>query len=207
MGGNPSGAQCGARLAERKFPLSRVVAEVYVLCGFAAFCLGAGLNAASAQTQVAGREPTVQTDIGLWYQPGAPKTSKLWRHGDAGQPLFLQGRVLNTAGRPVNGALVELWHADMDGFVEHGRFRASLTTKGEGLFRLSTVLPGYIWGPRHIHFVVSHSGYKKLITRIFFRRDPVLERTQFQAVVIALEDGKFRDMDALFGDVEFVLEP
>ena len=151
------------------------------------------------------RQPTVQTRIGIWYRPGAPEQDRLWKPGDPGEPLFLRGRVIDVRGRPVSGALVELWHADTDGFVEPGQFRASLRTDENGSFKLATVLPGYIFGPRHIHFLITHDEHPKLVTRIFFRRDPVIELHDYPAVVVVLEDGTAHGQRALFGTVEFVM--
>ena len=102
-------------------------------------------------------------------------------------------------------AEVELWHADSDGFVETGQFRARLRAGKDGSFRLTTVLPGYIFGPRHIHFVVSHPEHPRLVTRIFFRRDPAIALHDYPAIVVVLEDGIAHEQAALFGTVEFVM--
>ena len=43
------------------------------------------------------------------------------------------------------------------------------------------------------------------MTRIFFRRDPVIKLHDYEAVLVALEDGVVQDQPALFGSVEFVV--
>ena len=152
------------------------------------------------------RHPSIQTKLGIWYKPDAPVRSRMWEPGDPGQPLFIRARVLDVQGKPVPGAVVELWHADKDGFVETGQFRAQVQTSEKGEFRLTTVLPGYIFGPRHIHFKITHSGHSELVTRVFFRRDPVIKLHDYKAIIMVLEDGLTNgDTPALFGSVEFVL--
>ena len=149
--------------------------------------------------------PTPETGIGVWYAPGAPPTGNLWRPGDPGQRLFLRGRVLDTERIPIPNALVELWHADSEGVVHPDRFRASLRTGEDGSFKVSTVWPGYIWGPRHIHLVVTHADYRQLITRIFFKRDPVVAESGHPDLAIFLEDALVEGEPTLFGNIELVL--
>ena len=114
-------------------------------------------------------------------------------------------RVMNGAGEPLRGAVVELWHADANGTVHEDRFRTRLETDNDGRIKLSTVYPGYIWGPRHIHVVVQHPGHARLITRLFFKRDPQTARSGRPDLAVVLEDGEHEGAPALFGDVEIVL--
>ncbi len=169
----------------------------------------AGLVAAvvlwPAVTGAQSRDPTPESGIGVWYAPGAPALEELWRPGDAGERLLIRGRVLDTAGAPLAGALVEMWHADAGGQVHPDRFRTGLATGADGRFRVSTVLPGYIWGPRHIHVVVTHPAHPQLVTRLFFKRDPVVQETDRPDLAIILEDGVHQGEPALFADVELVL--
>jgi protocatechuate 3,4-dioxygenase beta subunit len=155
--------------------------------------------------QAAELVPTPETGIGVWYAPGAPATRDLWRPGDPGERLILRVRVLDTKRAPIANALVELWHADSLGTVHAQRYRASHLTGTDGSFEVSTVLPGYIWGPRHVHFVVTHPDYPQLITRIFFKRDPVVAESEYPELAIFLEDALAQGEPTLFGDVELVL--
>ena len=158
-----------------------------------------------ASTRAAELAPTPKTGIGVWYARGAPATRELWRPGDPGERLILRVRVLDTQGAPIANALVELWHADSAGMVHAQRYRASLSTGDDGSFEVSTVLPGYIWGPRHVHFVVTHPDYSELITRIFFKRDPLVAESGHPELAIFLEDGLVQGEPILFGNVELVL--
>jgi hypothetical protein len=38
--------------------------------------------------------PTEETDIGIYYVPGAPEIRNLWQEGDPGERLLLRGRAL-----------------------------------------------------------------------------------------------------------------
>ena len=158
-----------------------------------------------ASTWAAELASTPQTGIGVWYAPGAPATRELWRLGDPGDRLILRVRMINTEGVSVANALVELGHADSTGTVHAKRYRAGLSTGEDGSLEVSTVLPGYIWGPRHVHFVVTHPDYPELITRIFFKRDPVVEESGHPDLAIFLEDGLVHGEPTLFGHVELVL--
>lgn len=139
------------------------------------------------------REPTRETSPGPHDFSHAPAQDRLWREGDAGEPLLLQVRVLDTCGEPVVGALVRILHANQDGVHEEGRWRAHLSTDGRGEVKFLTVSPGYTGGiARHVHFVITHPEYRELVTRLFFKNDPdrdpgledlalVLEEVQRQA--------------------------
>lgn len=186
---------CRGRRARRAHPLSHLAV---LLVASLALCAGA-----IAQ----GRTPTPESGIGVWYQPNAPLTQELWRPGDAGDRLLLRARVLGTAGMSVADARVEIWHADANGKVYADRFRATLISDSEGRVRVSTVLPGYIWGPRHIHVIVTHPRHAQLITRLFFKRDPLVRESDRPDLAIILEDGRHQDAPALFGDIELVLRP
>ncbi|HEX9582955.1 MAG TPA: hypothetical protein VGB36_00435 [Gammaproteobacteria bacterium] len=159
------------------------------------------------------REPTTQTSIGIFYLPGAPVTADLWRDGDQGERLRLQGRVLDRRGRPVTGALVELWHADATGGVDETRYRAAQRTRADGRFGIRTVLPGHIemarynsvFAPRHIHIVVTHPDHPRLVSLIFFRGDERLEGSPYPELAIPLEKVVVHGGEVLVGDVEIIL--
>lgn len=161
------------------------------------------LLVASAPAQTL-RAPSPQTGIGVWYVPDAPRTSQLWRPGD-GQRLALHGRLLSRRGQPIANARVELWHGDANGQVHPDRFRATLTSGRDGSFRLSTVYPGYVWGPRHIHVVVTHPEYERFVSRMFFNRDPRVAEVEGHDLAIFLEDAEVRGEPILLGRIELVL--
>jgi len=156
--------------------------------------------------------PTEETDIGIYYAPGAPEIRNLWREGDPGERLLLRGRVLTTGSVPVPGAQVELWHADGMGQVHTDRYRTRLRTRANGGFGLTTALPGYIpgapgvWGARHIHVVVTHPDYPQLISLILFKGDPNLVGLSYPELAVFVERGRIKDQAAQFAEVVLILQ-
>lgn len=150
-------------------------------------------------------EPTLETHYGPWYRQSAPVVTSLWEPGQPGERLLLRGRVLNTSGVPIEEALVELWHTDA--FGNYPPLRASLRTKKNGSFGISTVLPGHNGGyrARHIHFVVTHPAHQRLVTRIFFKGDENLAEAPYPELAVLLEEGRIDSQQVYFSDVEFVL--
>jgi len=125
--------------------------------------------------------------------------------GAAGERLQLRGRVLNTLGVSLADALVELWHTDAYG--DYPPLRASIKTKQNGSFGISTVLPGHNQGyrARHIHFVISHPTHRQLVTRIFFKGDVNMAEAPYPELAVFVEEGYIDEQPVLFADVEFVL--
>ncbi len=99
--------------------------------------------------------------------------STLWKEGDAGEPLFLRLRVLDTCGKAVAGAKVQILHANTHGDHEPNRWRTTLTADDRGEVKVVTVFPGYAgWVARHIHAVITHPNHEELVTRLLFKNDP-----------------------------------
>lgn len=118
--------------------------------------------------------------------------------GDAkGQPCWIEGTVADTDGRPVQGARIEVWEADEDGYYDvqysDGRVagRAQLQADQEGRYAFWGLTPtpypiphdgpvGRLLGAvnrspvraSHLHFMVTAEGYRPLVTHIFVEGDP-----------------------------------
>jgi protocatechuate 3,4-dioxygenase beta subunit len=88
-----------------------------------------------------------------------------------GTVLHFEGRVLDTSGRTVPGALVEIWQCDAQGIYDHprqpGRERRDSAFQGygrmlvdaEGRYRFRTLKPvAYPGRTPHIHFKVATAG-------------------------------------------------
>src|ERR1700704_4816084 len=87
-----------------------------------------------------------------------------------GTVLHLEGRVLDPNGRPVDGALVEIWQCDAQGVYDHprqpGRERRDMAFQGygrmivtaDGRYTFRTLKPvAYPGRTPHIHFKVATS--------------------------------------------------
>jgi len=127
------------------------------------------------------------------------------KSGDpVGERIILHGRLLDESGRPVPGALVEMWQANAGGRYRHrndtylapvdpnfgGCGRAITDVEGSWFFR--TVKPGPYpfrnrvndWRPAHIHFSLFGSGFvQRLITQMYFEGDPLIPRDAILATI------------------------
>jgi len=128
------------------------------------------------------------------------------RHGGEplGERIVVSGRVLDAGGRPMPGALVEIWQANAAGRYAHavdghpapldpnftGAGRA--LTDREGRYRFVTIKPGAYpwqnhpnaWRPAHIHFSLFGRAFtSRLVTQMYFPGDPLFAHDPiFQSV-------------------------
>ena len=153
------------------------------------------------------REPTPETSRGPHDFSALPSEDRLWRKSDAGEPLFLHARVLDTCGNPVAGARVRILHANHYGDHEPDRWRAELTSNAFGEFKVTTVYPGYAGSfARHIHFIIEHPEHRQLVTRLFFNNDPAVDQS-VEKLAVVLDAIRRDDVTGWVGGYEFVLAP
>jgi hydroxyquinol 1,2-dioxygenase len=157
-------------------------------------------------TAMANRKPpgcTEATVFGPFFVEDAP----VYQNGDDvanganGEPCFVSGSVKGPDGEAVDGARIEVWQADADGFydVQHAgddahRARGALHSLADGSFhfrsivaepypiphdgpvgRMLTALERHPWRPAHLHFMISAPGYERLVTHVFRDGDPYLD--------------------------------
>jgi len=159
------------------------------------------LDAAEQQAGISGG--TSRTIEGPLYVAGAPLSkgeARLDDGTDDGEILFMQGRVLDITGKPVSGAIVDVWHANTGGYYSHFgpeqspyNLRRRIETDTEGRYKFRSIMPsGYgcppgsesetlmkslgrhARRPAHIHFFVSAPGYRHLTTQINIDGDQYL---------------------------------
>jgi hydroxyquinol 1,2-dioxygenase len=169
-----------------------------------------------ARGEVPATEATVE---GPFYWPGAPDLALGGDIGEGvpGEPAFYMGRVTDLNGKPLAGALLDVWSGDGDGKYDvqlkpeptmraRGRFR----TDAEGRYWFWSIYPTCypipddgpvgvmmratnrsIFRPGHIHMMVSAPGHVALTTHIFVAGSPHVE-----------EDAVFGKRDSLVVDFD-----
>ena len=106
-----------------------------------------------------------------------------------GTVLHLQGRVLDTSGKPLGGATVEIWQCDVNGIYDHprqsGRDRRDTAFQGfgriaadaSGAYRFRTLKPvAYAGRSPHIHFKVATSTGRLLTSQFYVAGEPGNDR-------------------------------
>jgi protocatechuate 3,4-dioxygenase beta subunit len=140
-------------------------------------------------------EATGPLDLSAKLRPGDDNLAVLAPGRAAqGQLIHVAGRVLDEDGRPVAGAIVELWQANAGGryfhpidqrdapldpdFIGNGRTRSDAA----GRYGFFTIKPGAYpvpdsgrwWRPPHIHISVLGPGsLMRLVTQMYFPGDPL----------------------------------
>ena len=102
-----------------------------------------------------------------------------------GEIADLTGQVLDEAGEPIRGALVEIWQCDANGRYIHrgdagGRLRdpgfqgyGRFETGTDGAYRFRTIKPvPYPGRAPHIHFAVQALGHRPLVTQMYVEGAP-----------------------------------
>lgn len=148
---------------------------------------------------------TPRTIEGPLYVAGAPESTGFARlddgsEADQGEVLFMQGTVFDQDGKPLPGAKVEVWHANLLGnysFFDQTQspfnLRRTIITDDNGRYGFRSIIPvGYgcppdgttqqlldLLGrhgrrPAHIHFFVTAPGQRKLTTQINIDGDDYL---------------------------------
>jgi protocatechuate 3,4-dioxygenase beta subunit len=125
------------------------------------------------------RKPTAWNELGPFYKKAAPPRTHLRAQGDAGLPLAVNGRVLDTHANVVPGATLEIWHTSHAGHYDLSgyRYRATLVADHSGAYSFDSIMPGHYPSRvcQHIHYLVSAPGHKPLTTQLYFGTDPVFD--------------------------------
>jgi protocatechuate 3,4-dioxygenase beta subunit len=141
-----------------------------------------------------------------------------------GQITHLVGRVLDTSGKPINNANIEIWQVDNKGVYLNSRdsghrsrdknFQGygTFTTASSGDYRFRTIKPvPYTGRTPHIHLRVNLGGREALTTQVFINgfpqnsrdgvlggiRDP-LDRELVLVDFKPMKDSKINELSARF---------
>jgi len=159
---------------------------------------------------------TPATVLGPFHIEGSPELGYAgdMAVGIEGEPLYIHGTVRDLEGKPVPGAVLDVWQADADGAyeaqleVDEARLRGKFASRDDGTYCVRTITPkGYTipmdgtvgdligrtdishFRPAHVHFLVTAAGYQPLITHLF-------------------EQGaQYLDSDVVFGTKEQLVVP
>ena len=152
---------------------------------------------------------TESTVFGPFHVEGAPhyENGADIANGAKGEPCHVSGAVRGLDGKPVPGAVIEVWQADAAGFYDvqyaelaHAQARGVLHSGPDGSFHFWTIVAEdypipvdgpagrmlnatarHPWRPAHLHFMIKADGYETLTTHVFRAGD------------------KYLDSDAVFG--------
>jgi protocatechuate 3,4-dioxygenase beta subunit len=143
-----------------------------------------------------------------------------------GQLVHFFGTLRTPSGRPVRGAMIELWQADARGKYRHPADTAAPTrdprfqgygrvaTDEVGAFRFRTIRPpAYLIDPTrtdrrapHFHLAVSTRGVRRLTTQLYIEGEPlndtdawlhmVADPAQRASLIRPLEDGSALERNA-----------
>ena len=150
--------------------------------------------------RVAGATPS--TVEGPFHIAGAPEVAHGgdMAKGAPGIPCFVHGTVRGLNGKPIAGAMLDLWQTDGEGLYEERRrttepwMRGIYYSQADGSYAIRTVAPisyaipmdgpiGSFFGrtnmshirPAHIHFAISAPGYHGVVTHLFQKGDEFID--------------------------------
>lgn len=142
--------------------------------------------------------------LGPFHSRGSPwvESGANLMNDNVGTPALLRGRVTDTRGEPIPGAVVDFWqNADnglywqLDSSQPQDNLRCQVRVLPDGTFELLVIRPqpyrvptdGPVgdllrvahreaWRPAHYHLIVEAPGYRTLVTEIFDAEDPYVAR-------------------------------
>ncbi|MBO0705504.1 MAG: 6-chlorohydroxyquinol-1,2-dioxygenase [Candidatus Dormibacteraeota bacterium] len=181
---------------------------------------------------------TENTVLGPFYVSGSPVRdfgASVLEDEDPGPRLLVQGRVVDLEGKPVAGALLDVWqnatnrlYAVQDPNQDPNNLRGKFSTRDDGSFEFRTIKPvpypipddgpvgdmlritgRHPWRAAHIHVVVSAPGYKTLTTHIFDRDSDYLDSDAVFGVrdSLIVDFAKDPSGDGLLAQFDITLEP
>ncbi|WP_298837341.1 intradiol ring-cleavage dioxygenase [uncultured Roseobacter sp.] len=140
-----------------------------------------------------------------------------------GEPMLVRGRILGTDGQPVDGAKIDVWQANDEGFYDVQQkglqpdfnLRGVFRTGPDGSYHFRGVKPKFYpipddgpvgqmlkklgrhpFRPAHLHYILEAPGFETLITHIFDPDDPYIH-----------SDAVFGVKESLLAEFELVEDP
>lgn len=118
-----------------------------------------------------------------------------------GEPMHVSGRILDTDGKPITNAKIDVWQANDEGFYDvqqkgiqpEFNLRGIFRTGDDGKYWFKGVKPKHYsipadgpvgkmlenlgrhpYRPAHLHYIISADGFEELTTHLFTPDDPYL---------------------------------
>jgi hydroxyquinol 1,2-dioxygenase len=178
---------------------------------------------------------TESTVFGPFYREGGPEMpagGNVAEGAEGGTPTIVTGRVLDMNGKPIAGAMLDVWQADPDGLYDSQRpeleelaMRGIFHSDAEGRYLIRTTRPvhyqipsdgpvgvmlaatnRHAWRPAHIHFKVTARSYMPLTTHLFDDVDEYLDSDAVfgvkDSLIVKFPLHTTRDADAVRYGVE-----
>jgi len=169
---------------------------------------------------------TESTVFGPFHRDGAPEMpfgGDIARVDRGGVTTIISGRVLDLNGKPIAGALLDVWQVSADALydsqepeLEGMNMRGLFRTDAEGRYQVRTRRPVHYqipsdgpvgellratnrhpWRPAHTHFVISAEGYEAVTTHLFDSIDPYLNEDAVfgvkDSLIVNFEEHQTRD--------------
>jgi hydroxyquinol 1,2-dioxygenase len=147
-----------------------------------------------------GQTETDASQLGPFWRSDSPRTQNggsIVRSATPGPAIFVDAWFRDAAGKPIEGAEVDIWQSSPEGFYENQdpvqsdmNLRGKFTTDAQGHISFRSVKPaGYpipIDGPvgallraqrrhnmrpAHLHFLAHKAGFKTLVSQIYVPDD------------------------------------
>ena len=178
-------------------------------------------------------EPTI---LGPFHVQGSPLlengASIVMRTLAEGEPAIVRGRVLDVAGNPIAGAIIDVWQTDANGMYDiqdsgdvNGNLRGRFKSDSQGRYEFKTIRPvpypipadgpvgkmlrsvnRHEWRAAHIHAIVEASGFTSVTTHIFDKESAYLDSDTVFGVKGSLIKTFIKQADGdLLLDHDFVL--
>lgn len=158
-----------------------VALYVYALAGFTA----------TAATAAASLTPTPEQVEGPYFLDNSPLRNNLVPPGATGQRIQIEGLVLDTQGTVVPNATIHVWLADPRGVYDNQdvngdplaipaakqKLRGRINADANGKYSFEALRPGNYevapgrMRPAHIHIRIEATGYRTLVTQLYFPDD------------------------------------
>lgn len=146
---------------------------------------------------------TENTVFGPFHVDGAPvlKMGATISLDGKGESCLYQGRVLDLEGHPIAGARIDVWSDNSEGFYDVQQPNQQPTWNNRGVFITGTDgcyefigikpvaypipddgpvgqmlgnLGRHPWRPAHMHFMLNHPNFERIVTHTFVAGDPYL---------------------------------